>query len=311
MLLIGIGYAILQANLQINGTTKISSNTWNVHFQNIQVDAGSVSIGTGDSSAAIDTENNCKVDFSVTLNVPGDYYEFTVDVINEGNIDAMIGSLNKTIKVNNVVVDSVPDYLKYDITYSDGEEILNNHLLEKNNIETYKVRVEFRSDIDELPDTASISVSLEPIYVQANENAVAVRNYAYYNSSTTYGIGDSLPSQATATPVSSYAFIRFAYNSNNIITSSSLGLCTESDSCYLYPGESNYQRNIELLQSSHFGSNQCSLTETSFSCGQSNSRNRAIVYADGYLYLVKNCLKCTLTASSKGSCGRIHNSACG
>ena len=37
MLLIGVGYAILQANLQINGIAKIGANQWNVHFQNVVV----------------------------------------------------------------------------------------------------------------------------------------------------------------------------------------------------------------------------------------------------------------------------------
>ncbi|MBQ3307243.1 MAG: hypothetical protein IJG68_03505, partial [Bacilli bacterium] len=111
LLVIGIVYAILQANLQINGTTKISSNMWDIHFNNIQINNDSVSIGTGDSPATIDPNDTSKVDFSVTLSTPGDFYEFTVDVVNSGTIDGMIGSLTTTLKVDNVVVDTVPDYL--------------------------------------------------------------------------------------------------------------------------------------------------------------------------------------------------------
>ena len=172
VMMIGVGYAILQANLEINGTTKIGSNTWNVHFQNIQISSGSVEVGTGDSSATIDPENNCKVDFSVTLNVPGDYYEFTVDVVNAGTIDAMIGTLTKTLKVDGVIVENVPSYLNYTVTYSDGSEILQNHKLAKNTTETYKVRVEYRSDIDELPDATTFSTSIESVFVQADSGAV-------------------------------------------------------------------------------------------------------------------------------------------
>ena len=96
LLLIGVVYAILQANLQINGIAKISSNTWDIHFDNIQINTNSVAIGENDSPATIDPENNCKVDFEVTLSLPGDFYEFTVDVVNSGTIDGMIGELNKT-----------------------------------------------------------------------------------------------------------------------------------------------------------------------------------------------------------------------
>ena len=172
LLLIGVVYAILQANLQINGTAKIQANTWDIHFDNIQVNENSVSIGTGDSAATIDPENNCKVDFEVTLSIPGDFYEFTIDVVNAGTIDGMIGELNKTLKVNNETVSTIPDYLEYSVTYDDGMEIQENHKISAGTTETYKVRLEFKIDIEELPEAATISTSLEPQYIQADNSSV-------------------------------------------------------------------------------------------------------------------------------------------
>ncbi len=173
LFIVGIGYAVLQANLEINGTTKISSNTWDIHFNNIQVNENSVSIGTGDSVATIDPNNNCKVDFEVTLSLPGDFYEFTVDVVNAGTIDGMIGELNKSLKVNNEIVSEIPDFLEYSVTYEDGMEILRNHALNAGTTETYKVRLEFRSDIEELPDATTIEASLEPQFIQADDTTIA------------------------------------------------------------------------------------------------------------------------------------------
>ena len=172
LLLIGVVYAILQANLQINGTAKIKANTWDIHFDNIQVNENSVPIGTEDSPATIDPNNNCKVDFEVTLGVPGDFYEFTIDVVNAGTIDGMIGELNKTLIVNNEPVDNPPDYLDYIVTYSDGIEIEENHNLEAGSTETYKVRLEFKTDIEELPSASTISTSLIPQYVQSDSNSI-------------------------------------------------------------------------------------------------------------------------------------------
>ena len=174
LLLIGVVYAILQANLQINGTAKIQANTWDIHFDNIVVNENSVSIGENDSDATIDPENNCKVDFEVTLSIPGDFYEFTIDVVNAGTIDGMIGELNKTLKVNNEVVSEVPDYLNYSVTYSDGVEIEDNHKIEAGTTETYLVRLEFKTDIEELPQATTITTSLEPQYLQADTTAVPV-----------------------------------------------------------------------------------------------------------------------------------------
>ena len=182
LLLIGVVYAILQANLQIKGTAKIKENTWDIHFNNIEVNENSVSIGENDSHASIDPENNCKVYFEVTLSLPGDFYEFTVDVVNSGTIDGMIGELNKTLKVNNEAVSETPDYLTYSVTYADGMEILENHKIEAGETETYKVRLEFKTDIEELPEATTITTSLEPQYLQADSSSVVRPNVFLYGT---------------------------------------------------------------------------------------------------------------------------------
>ena len=48
ILSIGIGYAYLTSNLSITGSTRVNANIWDIHFNNIQVDSGSVSLVTGD-----------------------------------------------------------------------------------------------------------------------------------------------------------------------------------------------------------------------------------------------------------------------
>ena len=177
LFVIGIVYALLQANLQINGIAKIQSNTWDIHFDNIVINPSSVAIDTEDSAATIDPNDTSKVDFSVTLGVPGDFYEFTVDVVNSGTIDGMIGELNKTLKVNNEVVSEVPDYLNYSVTYDDGGPIIPNHLLSVGETLTYLVRLEFRTDIEELPEAVTITTSLEPQYIQADSGAIKKKPY--------------------------------------------------------------------------------------------------------------------------------------
>ena len=181
LLLIGVVYAILQANLQINGTAKIQANTWDIHFDNIVVNENSVSIGTGDSPATIDPNNNCKVDFEVTLSLPGDFYEFTIDVVNAGTIDGMIGEINKTLIVNNEPVDNPPDYLDYTVIYSDGVEIESNHKITSGATETYLVRLEFKKDIEELPTATTISTSLTPQYIQADTTAIRIPHLYLYD----------------------------------------------------------------------------------------------------------------------------------
>jgi hypothetical protein len=174
---LGIGYSILQANLQINGTTKIGANQWKIHFKDIVVNPDSVSIGTGDTAATIDPTNDCKVDYVITLSTPGDFYEFTVKVANDGTIDGMIDSISS--KLNGTEITTLPAYLDYSVTYSDDVEIEEGQELKKSTFETIKVRVEFKTNIEssQLPtDPVNLSLTYELGYVQADGTEVAVQH---------------------------------------------------------------------------------------------------------------------------------------
>lgn len=183
VLIIGIGYAYLNSNLSINGITEISSNTWDIHFENVQISEGSIAIEAGGSAAIINPSDNTEVTYSVKLNKPGDYYEFTVDVKNYGTIDGMVESISSTLSVNNAEAftilsdkSNLPAYLDYSVTYSDGLTIEPNHELKVGNKETYKVRVEYKKDItsEQLPTNNSVHLlfSLRPVIIQADENAI-------------------------------------------------------------------------------------------------------------------------------------------
>ncbi len=185
MLGIGVGYALLTSTLNIIGSTTLASSTWDIHFDNLQVIDGSVSLEEGDVAASIDQNNNTLVNYAVTLSLPGDFYEFTVDVVNAGTIDGMVSVV--TSKLNNVVIDAehpVPDYLKYSVKYEDGVEIEESHLLAAGESETYKIRVEFDSEItgDNLPnDTQTLSFNFGVTYVQADDTAVERENHNLYS----------------------------------------------------------------------------------------------------------------------------------
>ena len=193
LLTITLGYAALTSNLNIVGTSGIKNATWNVHWNNVQVTNGSVT-GTQVTSPATIKTGATEVEYSITLSIPGDFYEFTVDAVNAGSIDAMIGSFsNKVYESNGTTERTLPDYLTYTVTYSDGVSLANNHLLSSNTTETYKVRVEFKSDIEasQLPSTADELVfKFNVTYIQADSNAIdKPQPYVYtvnkYNYSTT------------------------------------------------------------------------------------------------------------------------------
>ena len=166
---LSLGYAYINSDLNINGTAQVNSANWDVHWANIQVSTGSVSA----SSPTI--SNQTTVNYSVTLNIPGDYYEFTVDAVNGGSIDAMIDSIDS--KLNGATITTLPDYLNYTVTYSDGVALEQNHQLLHNTTEKYKVRIEYRTDIElnQLPATnQTLSLEFTVTYRQTTDAAVSV-----------------------------------------------------------------------------------------------------------------------------------------
>ena len=192
---LGIGYAYINSDLNINGTAKIKNANWDVHWANVQVKSGSV---TGTNVVTAPTiSNSTTVNFSVVLPTPGDYYEFTVDAVNEGSIDAMIDQIDS--KVNGESATNLPDYLSYTVTYSDDMELEENHLLAASSIETYRVRIKYKDNItvEQLPSTdQAINLKFSVTYRQANSNSITVNHGTaiYTTSSETVTIGEALPS---------------------------------------------------------------------------------------------------------------------
>ena len=172
---IGIGYAYLNTTLSIEGTTDIDSASWNVYFDNVQIVDGSVSGDQVTSAPIIDT-GKTKVTYHVRLKNPGDYYEFLVDVRNDGTIDAMIDTVLSTINGGS---GEVPNYLDYHVEYDDYIDINEGDLLKAGEIETYRVSVKYRTDINasDLPDAASsLNLSFSVTYVQADDSVVDWRD---------------------------------------------------------------------------------------------------------------------------------------
>ncbi len=193
LLIIGIslGYAALSATLNINGFSKVKDNTWDIHFINLQVNSNSVELSTGDNAAVINPSDNTEVTYNVTLKKPGDFYEFTVDAKNFGTIDGMIESVNS--KLNGVTIDQdhpLPVYLNYSVTYSDDIPIDNNHLLTAGSQVTYKVRLEYKRDIDasDMPSTdITPSFSFGVTTIQSDETAILKPEWPVIGDNTMTG----------------------------------------------------------------------------------------------------------------------------
>ena len=177
ILLLGItlGYAYLNTTLNINGTTNITSANWSIYWDNIVFGTNNV---TDVTTPATISSGLTEVTFNVNFKEPGDTYEFTVDAVNDGTIDAMISVVSNGVYASNgTTPKTLPEYLEYTVTYSDGVEISQNHLLEAGDTETYKVRVHYKEDItaSQLPSTNdNYMFKFSVTYAQATSSAIPV-----------------------------------------------------------------------------------------------------------------------------------------
>ena len=164
----GIGFALISTKLTINGTTSVFGNTWDIYFYNIKVKEGSV-------AADLPTiENKTTVNYSVSLKKPGDFYEFTVDVKNDGSLDVAVDTV-----INAELDENVSKFINYSLTYTDDSEIRKDDVLESKASTTYKVHVNFKEDIqlsDLSKDGVSLNLSFTVDYYQADLRTEFQRN---------------------------------------------------------------------------------------------------------------------------------------
>ena len=149
---ISIGYAALSTTLNINGSTTIGKSSWDVHFANVIETAGGV---TATKAAAITAGQTTEVTYEVTLPTPGTFYEFTVDVVNAGSLDAKL-SADATVEG---VSAAQAVYTKYSVVWSDtGVAPKTGDVITAGQKKTAKVRVEYNKDVTaaQLPTTDQV-----------------------------------------------------------------------------------------------------------------------------------------------------------
>ena len=102
-----VGFAVYASTLSINGTATVKANKWSVHFNDTTYaeTAGSV-------AATTHSINNTTATYTVTLSKPGDFYEFSVNVVNDGSFNAVLKALTMS-----TLTTAQAKYLTYTVTY--------------------------------------------------------------------------------------------------------------------------------------------------------------------------------------------------
>ncbi len=196
LLSLGVGYAFLNANLTINGTANIKDNTWNVHFVNYQRSYNSTASTI--SEPVIEGDTTTEISYEVSFQEPGDYYEFTVDVINTGTLNAIIDSLETTVFDGDNELSGIPDYFDYSVTYGNGNEYVLPHELKIKIKDTLLVSLGFKRDITaaQYEEIAGKSFRFNMKVNSIQGSNAGAPTYVYTNSPQYNYVGEELPIEA-------------------------------------------------------------------------------------------------------------------
>lgn len=88
---LSVAYASLSQQLNIVGNATVKGDSWKVHFNNLaSVTPTGYAAGTTANVTLSDTDVTVT---GVTLTAPGDKIDIVFDIVNDGSIDAKIGTL--------------------------------------------------------------------------------------------------------------------------------------------------------------------------------------------------------------------------
>lgn len=163
LLCFGIGYASLNASLFIDGIAIIDPSVFDVNLEISDVKASSTYV-----TKPVIEENT--ISGNLVFNYTGDFYEFTFDAVNSGNINAMIDNFNVTPTVSG----EMANYIKYEVSYENWEAISLKQVVNADSFVRFKVRIEYigpNSDYDYY-----VAFSLNINYVESDGTGLNVKD---------------------------------------------------------------------------------------------------------------------------------------
>ena len=153
---ISLGYSKLMASLNIDANVNVGAVRWDVSFKDITITDGSFT-NDDNNYVRIDPEHPNKLSFVITLNEPGNFYEFTVKVKNSGTINAILDSLTVTGTEDSTIINT--PYIDY---VMEGLPTVGS-TLDSNTEKTIRVRIEYLNLGTTVPFTVEKGIELNYI----------------------------------------------------------------------------------------------------------------------------------------------------
>ena len=189
---ISIGFAVMSAQLNVQGTSTITESTWDIDIgdgditvpddetatinpsnpDELTPDDGKVTPSNPNPNGAIIWMDGNTVYFKHILTKPGDIFTFDVTYTNNGTINAQVANVTKS-ELNA----TAKRFLNYNATYQDGTAVNEGDSLNAGESATFRITVEYKSNVSSLPTAEEIALINET--ADGNTGATSLFSVTY------------------------------------------------------------------------------------------------------------------------------------
>lgn len=179
-----VAFAALSTTLNIKGSAYLDAAKWGIKFQNLSEPS---IVGEASDAKTAKIEKDVSInDIKVALSKPGDSVTYTVDLVNDGDINAKIENIEKTN-----LTEEQQKYITFTVKYKENDtELKIGDILSKKEVKPLVIKIEYRKDLEssDLPkSTQEINLSYKLDFVQTDEKATSV---SQGNNFKAYSVGD-------------------------------------------------------------------------------------------------------------------------
>ena len=248
LLLMAVGYAAFAANLNIKGTSNITTS-WDVRITNIT----SKNVVGKASNLEEPSYTNTTATFKTNLISPSDSIEYDITVTNNGDIDAILDKITITDSNNPAIVFTKSGLTEGDTLVAKESKVLT-------------IKVEYSNEVTTQPGNTKADLTVVLDYSQNDGHTVTPSSNVVYRWTTDrLYIGDSIEGIETTTDYTNLGKNHFLKHEvvDSKITSSEACFIKDGNMHCLKPNEYETSK-AKLLQI--FGESACNVRDSDVIC---------------------------------------------
>ena len=197
-LTLGLGYALLSQNLEIQGTGTITSD-WNILITDIVTKEKSNTA----SNVTEPTHSGTSATINAKFEVPGDFISYDITVANQGTLNAVLDSIKIKMKDQEVFL-------------FDVEGIQSGEPLNVDEEKTFTLTIRYNENIISTPDITNIDLSMDLDYLQeGNESNFAGAELPEIDELGIQGIDTELNETNIKTTINATNAIKYYFSLDN------------------------------------------------------------------------------------------------